>query len=81
MTEHWEAVHHGGDATVDDKPWAAVLRNEHGQDVRVHPIGFDTEREAERAVARLNVRDSGGDVEMYAPPADQAKAARQAARA
>lgn len=32
----------------------AVVRNEKGQTIHVHPIPFDSEREAYRGVERLN---------------------------
>lgn len=35
--------------------WVVGLTDEEGQLVRVHPIPFTSEREAERGAARLNV--------------------------
>lgn len=39
--------------------WFVVLRNEDGTDDHTHPLGFERERDADRAAARLNaIRDS-----------------------
>lgn len=37
--------------------WVVALHNEQGQTIKVHPIPFALEREAERAAVRLNERD------------------------
>ncbi len=37
--------------------WVVGLVDEEGQLVRIHPIPFLSEREAERGAFRLNVRD------------------------
>jgi hypothetical protein len=47
MTETWVTQPSGSAFVV-------AVHNEKGQTVRVHPIPFSTEREAERAAARLN---------------------------
>lgn len=47
---HWAAQLYEG-------TWFAALEDQHHHAIRMHPIGFDTEREAQRAASRLNVRD------------------------
>jgi hypothetical protein len=39
--------------------WFVVLRNDDGTDDHTHPLGFERERDADRAAARLNtIRES-----------------------
>lgn len=41
------------------KPWAVGLVDQQTDEIlRAHPIGFDTMAEADRAAARLNVRET-----------------------
>lgn len=47
----WRAV------PIDGQVWATLFNEEHGVVITTHPIPFTDKREADRAVARLNVRD------------------------
>jgi len=49
---HWIAFEHRGKFYV-------ALMDEEESPIRTHPIPFESAREAERAVARLNVQKAG----------------------
>lgn len=51
MTEQKWTTH------VEAETYFACLVDRHGHVLRMHPIGFSSAREAERAVSRLNSRE------------------------
>jgi hypothetical protein len=55
MTDHWIVVENQGPGPF--KAWVVALVDHQGNHIRVHPIPFPYEREADRAAARLNIRD------------------------
>lgn len=56
-----------------------ALVDEDGNHVRTHPIPFPYHREADRAAARLNLRDAGKlGIPAPKPPEDEVRAARLA---
>lgn len=42
---------------IGQDPWRVALVDANADVIRTHPIGFDTQLQAERAAARLNIRD------------------------
>lgn len=58
--------------------WAVARVDDAGALEHTHPIYFPYQREADRAAARLNLRDSGELVMNQLPTEDALRAVRQA---
>jgi hypothetical protein len=55
MPDHWIVVEFEGPGPFQS--WYVALVDHQGNYIRRHPIPFPYEREADRAAARLNIRD------------------------
>jgi hypothetical protein len=55
MPDHWIVVNIPGPGPFDT--WFVALVDHQGNHIRRHPIPFAYQREADRAAARLNIRD------------------------